>query len=174
LRKFVGDPSIRVIPADHSGSSAISRNRGIEASSGDYLAFLDSDDLWLPRKLELQVNALTASTAGWCYCDYSLIDEFGREIPLRAGQFRPLSGRIVEPLLLAQTAVHADCLLVRRKLLKSVGMFDPTLKKREDLDFDLRLAAATDAVALPEVLARVRDHPARKTAKADFGSEHTA
>jgi hypothetical protein len=48
------------------------------------------------------------------------------------------------------------------------------LRKREDLDFDFRLAMAGEAIALDEVLARVRDHPRRKTAGRDFAHEHTA
>ena len=173
LRKLT-DSRLRLIAASHSGVTAVSRNRGIEDARGELVAFLDSDDLWLPQRLETQVRALTQSGAGWCYCNYGLMDETGRDIPLRAGRFRPLSGKIIEPLLLGQTAVHVDCLLIRSDVLKSVGPFDPSLRRREDLDFDFRLALAAEAVALDRVLARVRDHPSRKTAGSDFAHEHTA
>lgn len=173
LRKLT-DPRLRLIARPHSGVTAMSRNHGIEGARGELVAFLDSDDLWLPQKLEAQVRALTESSAGWCYCNYSLIDENRRDIPLRAGRFRPLSGEIIEPLLLGRTAIHVDCLLIRSDVLKSVGQFDSSLRKREDLDFDFRLALAAEAVALDEVLARVREHPSRKTAVNDFAHEHTA
>ena len=173
LRKLT-DPRLRLIACPHSGVTAVSRNRGIETARGEFVAFLDSDDLWLPRKLEAQVRALTQSGAGWCYGNYSLVDEDCREIPLRSGRFRPLSGNIIERLLRGETAVHVDCLLVRSELLETVGPFDPALRKREDLDFDFRLAMAGEAIALDEILARVRDHPRRKTAGSDFAHEHTA
>jgi glycosyltransferase involved in cell wall biosynthesis len=166
------DPRLHVIAAEHTGSAAISRNVGIKEAKGEWIAFLDSDDLWMPDKLELQLNAVTSTGAAWCYGDYTLMDEHGSDIPLRAGGFRALSGWIIEDLLLDRTAVSPDCLLITRDVLAKIGGFDPALHRREDLDFDFRLAIAGEAVALPRVLARVRDHASRKTA-GGFAHEST-
>ncbi len=172
LRKLK-EPRLRVVATKHVGSAAVSRNLGIGEANGEWIAFLDSDDLWVPEKLEVQLAALNESGAGWCYCDYKLMDENGADIPLRAGGFQPMDGWIIEPLLLGQTAVSPDCLLIRREVLDLAGGFDVALRKREDLDFDFRLALVAEAVAVPLPLARVRDHPLRKTATG-FGHEHTA
>ena len=71
--------------ANASWSSRVSRarNTGVAAGSGDLIAFLDSDDLWLPRRLELGVEALRSSGARWCYGRMNLIDPSGDPIPLR-------------------------------------------------------------------------------------------
>src|SRR5262245_24174957 len=88
------EPRLRVLPAPHSGHLGQVRNRGAAAGSGELIAFLDSDDLWLPEKLALQVKALQASGAGWCYSRFDLMDVDGRAMPLDADYFRLLSGDI--------------------------------------------------------------------------------
>ena len=70
---------LRLVAAKHSGSAALTRNLGIERANGEWIAFLDSDDLWVPEKLEVQLAALDESGAGWCYGDYTLMDEHGAE-----------------------------------------------------------------------------------------------
>ena len=83
----IGDPRLTVIAAAHGGCVGAVRNRGVGAARGEWLAFLDSDDLWVPDKLEAQLAALDRSGADWCYADHGLIGA-----PRRAGSFVPLSG----------------------------------------------------------------------------------
>jgi hypothetical protein len=131
------------------------------------VAFLDSDDVWLPRKLELQVAALRESPARWCYAGYELMDDDGRSIPMRLGSYRPLSGRIAREVLTQQANVFVGTLLLERALFEALGGFseDPRARGREDYEFELRLALHADAVALPQVLARVREHTGRSLAR---------
>src|SRR5262245_14928653 len=72
------DARIRVLPAAQVAHSAQLRNRGVGAGSGELIAFLDSDDGWMPRKLEVQLNALRESDAGWCYSSFALMEVDGR------------------------------------------------------------------------------------------------
>src|SRR5437588_8447788 len=61
------DPRIRVIELHHTGHMGILRNTGVEKGFGEWIAFLDSDDTWLPKKLEIQVSALQTTGNRWCY-----------------------------------------------------------------------------------------------------------
>jgi glycosyltransferase involved in cell wall biosynthesis len=154
---------LKILQLDHCGNVARLRNLGAGAGTGQLIAFLDSDDIWDPQKLETQVSALGGDETSWCYGDHALISEGGERLPLRAGQFRPLSGRIAADLLRFETGVSIDTLLVPRGLFDRVGGFDEGLAGREDLDLVLRLAEAADAVAVPKMLAWVRDHKGRTT-----------
>jgi glycosyltransferase involved in cell wall biosynthesis len=159
----IGDGRIRVVPCPHGGNIGRLRNIGAAAGSGELIAFLDSDDLWLPRKLESQIRALAASPAGWCYTRYDLVDFEGKPAAMRAGEFRPISGSILRELLTSEASVAMPSLVVRRTLFQELGGFYEDPKSREDLDFYLRLAARSEAIALPELLVRVREHAGRTT-----------
>jgi glycosyltransferase involved in cell wall biosynthesis len=159
----LADPRIQLIPAPHSGNLSRVRNLGAARATGFWIAFLDSDDLWVPEKLMLQLDALCGSGARWCYGPHGLIDAAGRPRPLRAGSFAPHAGRILGHLLREETSAFIGTLLIERALFGEVGGFDETLRMRGDLDLALRLAAAAEAAVVPETLALVREHAARTT-----------
>jgi glycosyltransferase involved in cell wall biosynthesis len=160
------DPRIRLLPLPHCGQPAVARNRGVATGSGELVAFLDSDDVWLPRKLEAQVAALRESDARWCYARYEIMDEEGRPAPRRAGVFRPLSGSIAREIASDHADVFIGTVLVERTLFDEVGGFseDAELRHREDWELEVRLAARAPVAAVDETLARVRQHAGRRTA----------
>lgn len=85
------DPRIKYLKMDiHSGSPALPRNIGIKYAQGRYIAFIDSDDMWLPDKLEKQVELFGDPRAAVVYCDYERIAEDGR----RAGRIVRAPGLI--------------------------------------------------------------------------------
>ena len=170
----MNEPRVRIIELDHGGSVGHLRNVGAQAATAPWLAFLDSDDLWLPGKLQLQLDALEASGAGWCYGACELLAPSGDVTPIRAGQFLPLSGDILDDLLAGRTGAYIGTLVVRRELFEKVGGFEESLANREDFDFELRLAAIAEAVAVPEVVTRVREHEGRRTGDLAFPHERTA
>lgn len=159
----LGDPRIVLLRQSRIGNVSRLRNIGVAAARGDYVAFLDSDDLWVPSKLELQLQALSGKAGAWCYGDHALADADGVRMPLRAGRFEPVSGHIAQPLLAEETGAAMITWLVPRSLFDQVGGFDETLHLNEDLDLAIRLAEAAEAVAIPTTLALTREHPGRKT-----------
>jgi len=171
-----GDARVRVIASPRLGHPGRVRNLGIAAAAGELVAFLDSDDVWLPGKLAAQVTALRESRARWCYTGYELMDEARRTIPFRAGHAATPSGRVVRELLEMRMGVDISTLVVERALLAEAGAFtdDPEVRYRQDLELVLRLALRAEAVGVPDVLARVRHHPGRLTAKLRHAHEHTA
>lgn len=170
----MGDPRVQILASPHLGHIARLRNLGAAQARGSWLAFLDSDDLWLPGKLAAQLAALAASGADWSYADHGVIDAAGHPGTRRAGAFAPLSGRILHALLREETSAFIGTLLVRRTLFEALGGFDESLRMRDDLDLVLRIAAAGDAVALPNRFALVREHPGRTTRSLADPHERTA
>ena len=169
----LAEPRLRILTLEHSGNYARGRNIGARSGSGDLVAFLDSDDLWLPHKLEIQVEAMRRSGTRWCFANYTHIDADRRPIPERAPAFQGGTGAFLRAILEERTAAFVGTLLIERGLFEDVGGFDEELFYA-DVDLALRLAAAADAVAEPAVVAQVRIHGGRITAKADHGHEAAA
>jgi glycosyltransferase involved in cell wall biosynthesis len=172
----LADPRVCVIRGKHSGNKAHVRNLGVARARGEYVAFLDSDDLWEPAKLGLQLEYLRANRGcRWCYTQFALMDEAGNEIPMRGGgPWRPYSGLIIRELVKLEAAVTIISVLVERSLFYAIGRFDENLMFREDYDLALRMAASAETIAVPRMLCRVRDHPGRSTSQRDDLYDHSA
>lgn len=135
----IEDPRIQVFSYGNAGVSA-ARNRGISQAAGEFIAFLDADDLWTPDKLEKQLQALQdhpQAAVAYSWTDY--IDESGNF--LRPGDRITVSGNVYEQLLLRNFIANGSNPLIRRDALQVVGGFNPELTHGEDWDLWLRLAA---------------------------------
>jgi glycosyltransferase involved in cell wall biosynthesis len=136
MRQFEGRIRYVVIPSNQGVSAA--RNRGIKESQAPWIAFLDSDDYWLPRKLEMQV-AFFEERPEAVICQT-------QEIWIRNGRYanpkkrhRKPSGDIFEPSL-RLCLVSPSAVMMRRSLVEEVGPFDEELPVCEDYDLWLRIA----------------------------------
>jgi len=163
----IRDSRIKVLSAPHGGHLGEVRNRGAAAGSGALIAFLDSDDLWLPRKLEHQVRAMGETGAGWSYSRFELMDESGTTTPLPADAFHLKSGDIVAELFSFKLTMQTSTLVVRRELFEAAGRFseDPRVYNLgEDYELYMRLALRAHAVAFNETLVRIRRHAGNTSA----------
>jgi glycosyltransferase involved in cell wall biosynthesis len=173
--RSIPDPRIRVLELPHCGNIAVLRNSGVKAGSGEWLAFLDSDDIWVPQKLEIQLRTLQDGQR-WGYGRFELMNEKMQPIPNKVGKYRALSGWIIKEVLTCEASVNIGTLIVKRSLFNEVGCFniESRLICREDYEFVLRLALRAETVATSELLARIREHTGRTTSVFDDGNERTA
>ena len=153
----ISDPRLRVLTYPNAGL-AVSRNRGITEATGEYVAFLDADDLWTPDKLEAQLNRLQENPkAAVAYSWTDFIDESGGFV--RPAAHFTISGNVFTRLLLTNFLDNGSNPLICRQALIEVGGLDESLKAAEDWDLYLRLAARYPFVVVtsPQVLYRVSE-----------------
>lgn len=164
---------VRLITQRNQGS-AVARNRALEAARGEYIAFLDSDDVWLPGKLTTQIDHLESHPdIGLVYSRWQVWrPDANGAFPAppdgaAAGDNGKLAGSpgIVEERsgwlynrLLFSSLLHTITVVARRSLIDAVGAFDPALKRGQDYDYWIRASRVTPMHQLDRVLALYRVH----------------
>ena len=154
LSQFGG--AIHLIRQKHSGP-AVARNAGIRASKGELVAFLDSDDLWLPEKLSACVDVLKGRPeVGVVYTALRIHEmDTGRKYVLP--QYT-MSGKIARELFVECRGVNTSTLVVRRTCLDRINLFDEAFFRAQDWDLMIRLAEEFEYAHVPEVLTERRLH----------------
>ena len=153
----ITDPRLKIFSYANANQAA-SRNRGIAKATGEYIAFLDADDLWTPDKLESQINLLkNNSTAAVVYSWTNCINEFNQF--LYPGTRANFSGNVYQNLLLADFISNGSNALIRKQALEEVGVFDVELPVAEDWDLWLRLAYRYPFVVVPQPQVFYRQSP---------------
>lgn len=155
LQSFASQATNRSKPVKYfhqvnQGSSA-ARNHGIEMAQGEYLAFLDSDDVWLPEKLERQIEAMDRfkENCGACVTDTRLVTDSDSDMTTfrtYGRQYEETIGIVSDALI---SVARSFCgfwistFLVRASVLKQVKGFDPKISFCEDRDFVFNVALVT-------------------------------
>jgi glycosyltransferase involved in cell wall biosynthesis len=154
----VDDPRVRLLRIPASGVSR-ARDLGVEETSGGVLAFLDDDDRWDPRRLELGVAPFDDPDVVATYCGLRTIDAVGNE--LAAADQREASSPV--DVAAGVAGVLAPNVLVRRTAFDAVGGFDARLTLAEDLDLLLGLARRGRFAFVPTTLVDYRYHQGNTT-----------
>jgi glycosyltransferase involved in cell wall biosynthesis len=143
---------VRVVRHPQREGQSRARNSGIEAARGEWIAFLDDDDLWAPDKLRQQLDAAAAAGAEFAYTGVIMVDEArGGEVITVLPSTAPEG--LLERLLVTN-AIHAGAssVIARSSVVREVGGFDENLVQFTDWDLWIRLAAHGRAAACPDTL----------------------
>jgi len=149
---------IRYIHTENMGAGS-ARNLGIEKARGDFVAFLDSDDVWFPHKLAVQVDVLRRDPeTGLTYSNLWYVNERGKRIGMpRFALERLPDGWCLDKLLVRNGVIGGgSTVMVRRLLLHRVGPFDTSLLMGQDWDLWLRLATCSKFRYTPQALMAYR------------------
>ena len=142
-----GDSRIKVLKNKVNQGVAATRNRGIDLARGTYIAFLDSDDRWHPKKLEQQLRKAESCRAGIVYCSYAIIDAEGNKC--RADYLVP--ERVGLGSLLKENCIQCSAMLIRADILKHIRFNTEFYHEDYVLGLDI-LGAGHTAAGCGEVL----------------------
>ncbi len=150
----IADPRLKLLNYPNAGLAA-SRNRGIHRAKGEYISFIDADDLWTPDKLAAQYQALQEhpqAQVAYSWTDWIDLDDR----LIRPAARLSFEGRVYEYLVLLDFLGCGSNPLIRREFLLHVGGFDESLPAAEDWDLWIRLAAQGEFVCVrsPQILYR--------------------
>ena len=152
----LSDPRVRTVRDEPGSGVARARNAGVAVARGEWIAFLDDDDVWAPNKLRVQLAAAARASADFVYSAAVHLD---REMRVLAA-FAPPSPEGLRATLVSGTPIAAGAsnVIARRRLVERVGGFDPLLPCLEDHECWVRMAAVAPAAATDDVLVGYVQH----------------
>jgi glycosyltransferase involved in cell wall biosynthesis len=162
------EESLHYLYQANQGVSA-ARNNGLSLAQGEFIAFLDSDDLWLPKKLAIQIAFMDQHPeAQICYTDELWVRRGVRTNPKK--RHAKYSGEIY-PHCLPLCIISPSSALMQRALFAQVGTFDPGLPVCEDYDLWLRVAARFPVFFIPQRLIIKRGGHPDQLSRQEWGND---
>ncbi|MGC1395144.1 MAG: glycosyltransferase family A protein [Coleofasciculaceae cyanobacterium] len=156
------DSRVKLISQENQGA-CVARNTGIAQAQGEYVAFVDADDLWEPTKLEKQLHYLeTNLEVGLVHTWLTGIDRQSK--PTGRVICSQIEGDVWQQIV-EKNQVACSSVMVRRCCFETVGVFDKNLKFAEDWDLWIRFATRYHFAVIKEPLVRYREHPNSKSKK---------
>ena len=147
-----------IVHDKRSGIAAVTRNTGIEAARGEYIAFLDQDDLWLPEKLSWQVEQMQKRPdARLIFGHFQRIDTAGNPSDNLTSPPR-LRRDLLRQIIRRNFIQCPSQVLISRTTLQEIGFFDPTIRGSADWELWIRAVAAGPIIADPRVMTLYRQH----------------
>jgi len=158
VRAVASRPAVTVLELPHSGILPVVRNAALAAARGEYVAFLDSDDLWMPDKLERQLAELRSGAPGdWSYTAFTCIDADGARLPGDVQRkWYPHRGDILREAISGDVSIRLPTVIARRDLVARAGGFDEEV--RTEIDLWIRMAALSPIQVIDAPLAAIRTH----------------
>ncbi len=154
-RQQLGDKML-VITQPNAGLPA-ARNAALRVATGEYLAILDADDIWLPERLRASLASFAARpSAGLSYGLNAQVDEKGEVLFTFAGNPDFAEGYIAPYIYMRKVELPCPTVTIRRSCLADVGQFDESMRATEDRDLWFRIALRYEVAFVPKVIAHYR------------------
>jgi glycosyltransferase involved in cell wall biosynthesis len=150
-----------------NGGAAAARNTGIAEARGTWVAFLDSDDLWLPVKLERQLAYVAAHPEVHAVKTGVFVVDDDLQV-LHVRRCTPSRDALWETLLFQNLPGIASTLMIRRSKLAEIGSFDTSLEILEDWEMAIRLSRFCNLRSIEEPLSLYRFHPGNRSLNLDI------
>ena len=148
--KGLNDSRFQLIVNEINSGAPATRNKGIEKSSADFIAFLDSDDLWKPEKLQSQINQFSENHFSLICSNMSTIDENGNILSQKhhdpSLKYNSYSDSKRLKSLIQKNWVKTSTVMIRKSLLDKIGKFDESLQSCQDWDLWIRFALAREPI----------------------------
>jgi len=152
---------IRCSYIENSGAGT-ARNIGLKQAKGEYVAYLDADDVWLPHKLETQLTVFEERPeVDLIFSNSHLVDSKGaslNKLYVKPFEFNFRPEQLFERLLTERDFIPFSSIILKRSIIDDIGLFDESLRSSGDLEWLLRIVRKYKAIGINDVLAKYRIH----------------
>jgi len=160
LRALADEPRVKLLWLSHTGNPPAVRNAALREARSDYIAFLDSDDVWMPEKLQTQLVSLRSQTVRkWSYTKCVVVDGLLSPLPgPRSEHCAAIDGWILDRLLKAEAFIVQSSVVASRDLIEAAGGYAEDLPICGDYELYVQLAQRSEVEFVDEPLVLVRRH----------------
>ena len=163
VAQMVQSYGVTYIPHETCQGACVARNTGLSQATGEFIAFLDDDDEWVPEKIALQLEAFTSDAIGLVYCNHELLDETtGSRTPQ---SHQCYTGRVYGELIVDNFIGSTSFPLLRTAALREIGGFDPLMLSAQDYDVWLRLSEKYEVAFVAQPLVTYHVHAGEQISK---------
>jgi glycosyltransferase involved in cell wall biosynthesis len=170
VARSVSDPRIKILSTTVNSGSAAARNVGIQAATGDFIALLDGDDIWLPDHLQIVAGLLESHPS--TVLAFSSTEAFGAQNwiwPIRVATDQPVNCFWE---CLSRVIIPQGNIVARRQALLDIGLYNQALRQAQDFDLFLRLSHRHEFVCTDQVTSRYRRHAGSITMRQPTNALH--
>lgn len=155
--RSISDERIRCIRCETNRGAGAARNEGLKVARGKYIAFLDSDDEWLPEKLEKQVNLMEVLPLdyGISYSGSISCWDGSKRQDIACRADKKYSGDVYKAWLLSRFACATPAVMIKRDCISKVGLFEEQLKRMQDADYWTRIFKVYKCAVIEEPLVKI-------------------
>lgn len=160
----ISDERVKCYKLDTNCGACYARNYGVKKAIGRYIAFQDSDDTWLPEKLEKQIAFMESKDTDFVFCGMTRINEFdGTTFYYPPYEFN--ANKNATKQILYENCISTQTILLKKELMDDL-IFDPAIKRFQDWDFAIRISKLAHITYLPEalVISSIQENSITKTA----------